>query len=172
MSDSKYQSRHVQTLFDISNETLRQWSMTFEKHLSPTANPEKGRHRQFSHDDLRAFATIKRLKDEGKINKDILTYLKTGQALDDAPALPEDVELLEVLATPRGLEIVEYIQQLASRINTLEGVAQTHLLTQIDTLEDKLSDERSKRDELMKQIGRLETLLEIEQQKNRDVEDN
>lgn len=112
-----YSSRHVSALFAVSGETVRAWSEEFSRHLSPTANPGKGRHRQFSEEDMTVFTLIAELKAQGMTFDDIHIALDNGQR-GQAPVLPpEEVQMIVASEHEKRLSLeVEYLQRSLSKI--------------------------------------------------------
>lgn len=111
MNDLTYSSRHIASLFNISRETVRVWSHEFGKYLSPTAQPEPGRHRNFTDEDLRVFSLVSDMKNRGAIYEDIHAALAAGQR-GEPP-----------LATARhivGSETATVLAQARQRITDLE----------------------------------------------------
>lgn len=157
MSD-KYQSRHLQSMFDISSETVRNWAKEFEVYLSPSANPPKGKYRKFTEEDLRVIALIARMKDDGAIFEGIHEALQDG-ARAEPPAVPD--ELLDIASSPAGLQMINMLQDLTRRVAELENSEQKQLKSEIIRL-------RESRDGLLKEIGRLEARLEIAKEDKED----
>lgn len=107
-----YTTTEVATLFDIAGQTVRKYATEFADYLSPTANPEKGRARQFTDDDLEVYALIVDLKAQNRLYEDIHIALQRGERGDPPLILP----------SPNGLSPQE--QQLAvanARIRDLEA---------------------------------------------------
>jgi DNA-binding transcriptional MerR regulator len=69
----------IARLFRVSGQTVRQWSIEFAEHLSPTANPGRNRTRNYTEDDLAVFALIAEMKARGRVYHDIHTALSIGQ---------------------------------------------------------------------------------------------
>lgn len=69
----------IARLFRVSGQTVRQWSIEFAEHLSPTANPGRNRTRSYTEDDLAVFALIADMKARGRVYHDIHTALSIGQ---------------------------------------------------------------------------------------------
>ena len=158
----KYQSRHIQNIFKVSTETVRQWSMTFEKYLSGNANPGKGRQRSYNDDDLKVFTTIDRMKSEGKLFDDIALHLASGQR-DDLP-LEIESAMVDIVASPEGLELFHVVKGLVERVAQLEH-------REVDDKDLEIDRLRQSERELLKQIGRLEAHLEILKEQQGDEDD-
>lgn len=157
----KYQSRHVQSIFDISTETVRQWSMTFEKYLSSNANPGRNRQRSYNDDDMKVFATVSRMKDEGKLFDDIALHLATGQR-DDMPVNIEP-SMVEIASSPEGLALFNVVQGLVERVAKLEARDKDDMQTEIERL-------RSSERDLLKTVGRLEARIDMLKEQQQDDE--
>lgn len=113
-----YSSRHVCVLFGVAPETVRNWSEEFSRHLSVTANPGKGRHRNFTEEDMRVFALIADQKNQGLTYDDIHGALDNGQR-GEAPALPPD-EVQALVTTDQKHQTAIQIQQLENQIVKLQ----------------------------------------------------
>ena len=114
----EYSSRHVQTVFGVSSETVRQWANEFSDHLSVGANPGGGRHRLFSEDDMRVFSLIAQMKGDNFTFADIHASLSSG-ARGEAPVFPAD-EVQLLLATEQGRQLSTQVEQLHLQIQQLK----------------------------------------------------
>lgn len=83
-----YKTNDIETIFNISHQTVKTWAAEFAGYLSPTATPEKGRQRVFTDDDLRVFALVSVFRKQGKTYEDMHAALRTGQR-GDMPDVPE-----------------------------------------------------------------------------------
>lgn len=156
-----YSSRHVQSLFDISSETVRQWATEFARHLSANANPGEGRHRQFTEDDMRVFSLISQMKSDNLTFADIQASLDSGQ-LGDVPDIPAD-ELQIMLATEQGRQLAKQIEGLQSMLGQLREERDSLLPLRDENI--RLKSDVENRDT---QIGDLNTKLE---KANKRIED-
>lgn len=145
-------------MFEISPETVRNWASEFSRHLSPATNPPTGKTRKFDENDLQVFATIARLKREGMVFAEIHRALDDG-IRDNPPDVPD--ELLDLASSNAGVKLLSLLQDLSQRVELLEARGNSELRQEIAQL-------KADRDNLLKQIGRLEARLEMEQEKNRD----
>ena len=62
-----YTVKQTSKALGISDATLRIWGKRYEDHLSPGANPDKGKERKYTEEDILALNTVKvlRSQDEG-----------------------------------------------------------------------------------------------------------
>lgn len=74
-----YPSKHVLTLYKISAETLRKWTLEFRDYLSPTANPGAHKSRFYTIDDLQVISLISEQKNMGFKFEEIHANLQSGQ---------------------------------------------------------------------------------------------
>jgi DNA-binding transcriptional MerR regulator len=109
-----YSSRHVCLLFGVAPETVRNWSEEFSRHLSVTANPGKGRHRNFTEEDMQVFGLVSELKNQGLMYEDIHAALDNGQRGEPPNFPPDDLQALVV--TDQKQQTVIQIQQLELQI--------------------------------------------------------
>lgn len=145
-----YTNVDVSEKFGISREAARQWANQFSKYLSPTANPEPGRQRNYDDDDLSVFALIASLKAQGAKVDEIFAALESGQR----GTIPAETQI--VPRSDAGINVVR--RQLAEKQLELE-VTQAALLRsegKVELLEKQLADkERAIRD-LYRELAKLE----------------
>ena len=122
-----FKSSHVQRLFDVSAETVRNWSDEFQKYLSVTATPGSGRHRLFTIDDMEVFALVAELKEKGMVYADIHAALDNGQRGEVPPTLIEQVQDLHLAMK------VDQAQDAIARIQSDRDAA----LAQLQSLHDE-----------------------------------
>src|SRR5215207_3277821 len=91
-----YKSSHVQKLFNVSPETVRNWSEEFGQYLSVTATPGGGRHRLFTQDDMEVFALVAELKEKGLTYTDIHAALQNNQRGEIPQMLVSQVQELQL----------------------------------------------------------------------------
>jgi len=175
----KYQTRHIMRMFNISKETVRQWSQAFLEFLSPTAKPEKGRHRYFTEDDVKVFAWIHLRKGEGALYDEIRVELRNGMRGE----VPEE-HVVALASAERQMQIVllqETIERLeAEKEDLLEQLRplqeeniklKTELQTTREMLQNRINDlteelgairEKANQElrELYREIAKLEARVE------------
>ena len=143
---------YVLELFDISRETVRQWSAEFADYLSPGANPGDRLPRQFTEDDLRVFALVSNLKDEGKRYADIHAALRNGQRADPPDKPAAQVELAATTrATTLQQQVTTLLQERAELLATNASQA-----GKIELLERQLAEAQAEIKILNREIGRFE----------------
>jgi len=151
-----YKSGDVQSIFNVSSETVRRWSDEFGAYLSDGANPGSGRVRMFSTSDLRVFALVSEVKNSGGTYEDVHARLQggergtvdipMGQARDDLSKSAQLAMLSEQLTT-----ITRERDEALVRMRDLEK--------QVIQLETKL-EERAKDDaEVSSLRKRIEDLV-------------
>jgi len=74
-----FTNKDIADRFGVSREASRQWAGEFADYLSPTGNPEKGRQRNYTDDDLLVFALVADMKAAGKHTPEIHAALAAGQ---------------------------------------------------------------------------------------------
>lgn len=165
-----YTSRHVCMLFGIAPETVRNWSEEFERYLSVTANPGKGRHRNFTADDMRVFALIHELKNQGLTYDDVHGALSNGQR-GEPPVLPPD-EVQALVATDQKQQVAIQLQQLELQIAQIKRERDEALLQLQPTREEnfklqiRLEVAQERITELTDQLERAQKRIE---ELNREV---
>lgn len=156
-----YTSRHVRLLHDISSETIRNWCDEFGDYLSSTANPGKGKHRNFTDDDMRVFDLIAKMKGQGLTYEQIHAALLNGQRGDE-PQLPaEEMQELIVKEEKSQLSLEVEVIQRALRLVTEE---RDKLQSQVTRLQDEIQPVKD--DNI-----RLQTRLEENQKRMDDLEE-
>lgn len=169
--ETTYQSRHIQMLFGVSNETVRTWSEEFSQYLSPTANPGTGKHRHFTDDDLEIFALISEMKKQGQTYTDIHLALKNGQrgnvptlsanemitlaGNQHSLALAMRVEELQVEAQKLRIERDDALDKLRSKNDELISIKATHKATEdrVNQLSEQLEKAQEEVKKLLREIG-------------------
>ena len=61
-----YTTNDLKTVFNVAPETVRNWTREFSRHLSVTANPEMGRTRLYTEDDMKCLDLIRSMRDNGQ----------------------------------------------------------------------------------------------------------
>lgn len=162
-----YTSRHLSSLFDVTIETIRLWSIEFASYLSSTANPGTGKARQFSQDDLEVLTLVADLKGQGMTFADIHANLKSGQRGKATVRSPEDIS--QIAGTdPRQrlmLEVERLRRQLVDTQSELEAqrkIADQALAAQQENarLEARLEVAERERERLEKTTIDLSTRIE------------
>jgi DNA-binding transcriptional MerR regulator len=74
-----YTTQDVARLFQVSRQTVKNWSDEFVSYLSPTAQPEKGKKKLFTPEDIEVFALVAEYHGRGLHYEDVHAALKTGQ---------------------------------------------------------------------------------------------
>jgi DNA-binding transcriptional MerR regulator len=159
MGDLLYNTDHVAALHGVTIQTVRAWSMEFEKYLSPYANPGARRQRLFTPDDMAVFDLIAQLKGQGRNFQEIHEALASGQRGGSPETPPSELEAL--IADNSHTELVAQNNALVRRVEALQAEIEElrryrdeniALKARLDTMEGQLTKER--------EIGRLEGELE------------
>jgi len=80
----------VSELFGITKQTARDWAGKYANHLSPGANPGKGKARYFTEQDLRVFALVDQMRAKSSADDILASLAGTGPA--ELPPLPTEPE--------------------------------------------------------------------------------
>lgn len=132
----EYQSKELAARWNISGETLRQWSIQVAQWLSDSATPSTpGTHRRYTFADIEVLQLVSDMRGKNKSWPDIFAALDEGDR-----GVPE--------VDPAALIPLEGQRQLAFLLDTIET-----LKADKDELESQL---QARRDE----ITRLTALLE------------
>jgi len=140
----KYSPENVRDMLGKSTETIRKWSIEFEKFLTPGARSiQAGQHRFYEEDDLRVFFYVKQNRDLGIPFDSIWAALDQG----DRAVLPSGVVLasnpnnrMQILETT----VIELQNTLAQERG--EKIA----------IERQLAEAKAEIKALNREIGRLE----------------
>jgi DNA-binding transcriptional MerR regulator len=149
MSSKTYSSSQVAQIFTVSNETVRQWAITFKHHLSIKSQTANGLKRNFTTDDLTVFALIHDMKAEGKLFADIEAALSNNQRgaipTTDTLAPPERGKLAALQA-----EVELYKAALTDTKNN-----ENKLAGQVELLERQLTAALGEIARLNRELGKL-----------------
>lgn len=150
-----YTTQHLAVFFGRSKATIRNWSIEFANHLSPTATPEEGRVRYFTQEDLRVFALISEYKDRDQTYEQIHLALNAG-ARGEPPELSEQ-EIHSISTSERERRI------------SLEVEALQRTIVQLKIELQQVSQKAQQVDEVNLENMRLKTRLELTQQQLDEV---
>jgi DNA-binding transcriptional MerR regulator len=127
MNEILYSSRHVQVLYGVTAETVRNWSEVFSSHLSIHANPGKGRKRSFTVEDMQVIDLIANEKKRGVTFDEILMALIAGSRGDTPPALETvDAMIGEDTESTLTVQVADLQTKLALATRQLEALATVH----------------------------------------------
>lgn len=139
---------NIQKLFDVSAQTVRNWTKEFEKHLSPSATPSiKGGKRTYTADDLAVFALVVDKTQSGATYNDIRVSLDRGERAEP----PEFVEEDDITDHMTTREIV-----LVSQITKERDMA----LGRLEQIEKDREGDKEEIARLNREIGKLQYQLE------------
>ena len=150
-----YTSTHAATIFNVSNETIRNWAEQFSRYLSFTANPGKGRTRNFTVEDMEILSLIAEMKNKGSTFEDIHVALGVGQRGDAPELLVDDVKAMLNGEQERRLVLeVEYLkrslQDALIRAQDAERVKEENI-----RLKAQLESAEKRVEELLEQLGNV-----------------
>ena len=153
---NEYLTSHLEALYGVSAQTIRNWAMEFARHLSPSATPGKGHSRQFSEDDVRAFSLIAAMKKNGSTGEEIHVALASGQR-GELPAIqPSEIHSLVMTYHARAVTV------LKQQIMTLQ--------TQIEEAQTDLQKSRDENNQLQGKIQLLGDQLKTSQDEIRRLD--
>jgi DNA-binding transcriptional MerR regulator len=146
-------------LVNVSGDTLRRWTSTYEPFLTPGATPPKGKTRLLSDHDIRVLLLVATLRDAGQDPEEIVARLETEQKNDWA-SLPEIPS--EWGYATQNMPVAE----AASRAYDLAQVAV--LQTQVRTLEQRNQEISTGLEQAQQRVADLEQALK-EMREQRDL---
>jgi DNA-binding transcriptional MerR regulator len=69
----------IARLFDVDRDLVKQWTVTFAEHLSPSATPRKGSTRYFTESDTRVLALVNNFWEDEPDLENIHAMLNSGE---------------------------------------------------------------------------------------------
>lgn len=169
-----YSVNQAAALYNVSYETIRRYTLEFADYLSPTANPQAGRQRLYSEEDMKVFSLVVEMKTQGNTYDDIHVALKRGERGKSPDVQPDQLSvMLNTEHEQRLARQMEYLQreletvksentQLQEQLQKKSEEGLTHkieaklLREQLEKSEferQKLQDEIK---QLQRELGRLE----------------
>jgi DNA-binding transcriptional MerR regulator len=121
-------TKEVAAYYQKTDQTIRAWAEEFGEHLSPMANPGKGKGRSFSVDDLAVFALVAEMKERNATYEDIQASLRSGNRGEPPNLSEKDLKLLSATEGEKraALEIQvlqQHIIDIQQRLNRAEEKA-------------------------------------------------
>lgn len=125
-----YTVKQASAAVGISVSTVRQWGKEYADFMSPLANPEKGKPRRYTDDDIAVLHTVNVLRAEFTPHEDIEHRLETGDRLEplatvkpppETPPAPPETPPESHSQPGKGLitkELAEYFLNALERANT------------------------------------------------------
>lgn len=162
-----YNSTHVVALFNVTRQTVADWSNEFARHLSPTANPPRGGHRRFTDNDMEVFTLVSEMRKVGLGFSDIHASLDAGQRgaipLPDANALavidgPPQVALLRQTVDALEKQVSELHRQVRSAEQERDRTVGENTI-----LKSLYKESLNRIEALNREISKLETQIESDE---------
>ena len=158
-----YSTPEVAAFYKRTDQTIRAWAEEFVIYLSPTANPGKGKGRNFTLEDMQVLALVADMKDRSATYEDIHAALRAGQR-GDIPSLSDgDMKLLKATeGEKRAVVEIQALQQhivdLKERLNRAElrAAEADELKHEVVRSETKIEMLHSQLDASTKQIAALQ----------------
>lgn len=149
-----YTTSGIAKLFQVSDQTVKNWAREFAPYLSPTAQPGGNKRRTFTDDDLAVFALVHAQSSKGLNYEDAHAALKTGQR----GTVPNGSSELATTAAPPAL-MERLREEIALRDRMIDSLRtdRDKRLGQIELLEKQLQDKDREIRQLYRDIARLET---------------
>jgi DNA-binding transcriptional MerR regulator len=121
-----YTTAQIHRRLGIPKPTIRNWSAEYASYLSRRAQPNDGKTRLFTHDDLVVLNTVRYLtREEGLNDNDqVRAILSSGHRVTDFPDTPSEeqaealksVRLVPVDRLERALEQLRFAQSQVERL--------------------------------------------------------
>lgn len=180
-----YTTSDAEVIFKVSPQTIRNWAREFARYLSVNANPDEGRTRIFTEEDMQVLDLVAQMKSQGKQYEDIHAALMAGErgnrpgySSDEVRALVTgEVERrlhMEIQVLKRQLEIAERKLEAAEHTNDENIRMQALLETSNHRIDDLSTQLKSAQDELRRlerEAGQAYYRGRLDEAKNREPED-
>lgn len=180
-----YTTSDAEVIFKVSPQTIRNWGREFARYLSANANPDEGRTRIFTEEDMQVLDLVSQMKSQGKQYEDIHAALLAGErgktpgfSSDEVRALVTgEVERrlhLEIQVLKRQLELAE--RRLADAEQVREDFIRTQALLEnssrrIDDLMGQLKAAQDELRRLEREAGQAYYRGRLDEAKHREPED-
>ena len=155
-----YTTNDLKTIFNVAPETIRNWTREFSRHLSVTANPEMGRTRFYTDDDIKVLDLVNKMRESGSAYEEIHAALDAGQRGMGPNVSPEELKSIVTGETEKklALEIQMLRRQLAVSESQLQEM--NTLKEQTIRLDAEKDAERRRAEELSTQLREAQQKLE------------
>ena len=156
----RYKSGQVAQLYNVTRETLRNWSETFRDYLNEDAQPGTGKDRIYTPDDLKVISLVAELRADNLSLPEIHAALRNGQR-GEPPALSPD-ELDELLKTkeehPDTEELTSALVRATNALKLAEQQLEEleNLRVEVATLKTTIEHQTTERTRLEKEIAALQ----------------
>ena len=165
----EYSTKHVELLYGVSHETVRRWTDEFAEYLSHSANPGKGRHRNFNDADMQVLALVADYKSRGVLFEEIHAALKNGQRGNGRALPPVDMQAMILGEKEKQLQTeVDYLRRSLNdalaeakqaqiyKEEVVKTQAQLELANhQLDDLKERFQDTTQELEEAREEIKKL-----------------
>lgn len=161
-NQDRFSTGQAAAVFGVVEQTIRNWSKEFKAYMSPTATIGGGRTRYFTIEDMRIFALVAQMTEDGYHYDDVLLSLANGQQ-GDLPAVlvpPETALALRSSETYQKLEritqqLMEITQQRDEALATMRQLENRNIL-----LEEQLRAKNQRAEELAGEVQKQDTKIE------------
>ena len=160
ISTMTYTTNDLRTIFKVAPETIRNWTREFARHLSVTANPEQGKTRLYTEEDIPILDLVNKMRENGNSYEEIHAALDAGQVGMGINVSPEELKSIVTGETEKKLSLE--IQMLRRQLATAES--QLHDLNALKEqnirLDAEKEAERRRAEELSTQLREAQQKLE------------
>ncbi len=142
--------------FGVTPSTLRNWTGEFSDHLSPLANPGKGKNRTYSQEDAEIITLVAEMRGQAAKYADIHAALEAGDIGQWPPFRPED----DAKQGKEDGQNTALVTKLTATVANFEGQL-TRLEEERDHLRGQLDGERESRLDAETRAAAAEAKLEV-----------
>ena len=137
----------ISKLLQVNEQTVRRWGAEFSEYLSIHANPDKGKTRLFTDDDLAVFALAADMTRSAKSSYD---DIRASLAAGERGVIP-DSEIAQV----SGRSVALQIEMLTTELKEAQRQIQ-ELEIRLSVSEEQRQEATTRIEELLKRIWELE----------------
>jgi DNA-binding transcriptional MerR regulator len=106
---------------ETSRSTVRRWASDYAAHLSPLANPERGKERRFTIRDIEILREVSQMRALGVDPEEVGERLKTMVPAIEVEQLPTTTAQASPGAAVVPAVVVDSLQRIEDRLQALEG---------------------------------------------------
>lgn len=153
--DEFFTTHAVSDLFQVSTQTVLNWSASFANFLSPTATPGTGRRRSFTFDDLKVFALIHDFNKRGYNYEDARLALSAEQRGE----IPDTTKAEVTIPSALVVQLRDEITNLRMHLRAAESERDKER-GKVELMEKQLTEKEQLIRSLYKQLARHEAQAE------------
>jgi DNA-binding transcriptional MerR regulator len=173
-TELRYTTEQASGRFGVARQTIINWAETFERYLSPSANPGRSRTRFFTVDDMTVFDLVATSKAAGLTYEEIAQALERGQRGQAPAETPEEMTVMLAADVERQLtaqidllnrKVADLNEENARLRQAEHDLIETRatlavIRQQLERAEGQEQNLQEQIQRLMKDLGRAEATIE------------